>query len=190
MPIRTTKGVGTIYQFGGAWGMTELFEKGKPSIAKTPEEKGDAPLGYNRLNLAPIRQYVIKSVEPGKPQFTPSYGVNSRLGLTNKPARRIINTPNPNGTNGRIDCGGTRPVDDPPRPSGPLQPLTQNPHGHPGPITSIGNPPDPCADVGNPVEVPVDNDDGQPQDFAFCGVGMPIYRPGEFISIPNFSVHV
>jgi hypothetical protein len=185
MPIRTTKGVGTIYKFGGAWGMTELFEKGKPSIAKTPEEKGDAPLGYNRLNLAPIRQYVIKSVEPGKPQFTPSYGVNSRLGLTNKPARRIINTPNPNGTNGRIDCGGTRPVDDPPRPSGPLQPLTENPHGNPGPITSIGNPPDPCADVGNPVEVPVDNDDGQPQDFAFCGVGMPIYRPGEFISIPS-----
>lgn len=183
MPATETKGIGKIYQFGGAWGSSVFFSKGKPKIPRTPDEKGDAPLGYNRLNLAPVRQYTIKSVEPGKPEFTPSHGANSKLGLTNKQPRRIINVPSQNGTAGRFDCGGTRPIDDPPRSVGPLRPTVPNNPGQPGDPT-LTIPPDPCAEFENPVETPIDNDDGEPQNYAVCGNQLPVYRPGEFISLP------
>lgn len=183
-PVLSTKGVGTINRFGGAWGATQLFQQGKPSIPRTPEENGDAPLGYDRLNLAPtpINFYFPRA---GWPVFLPSYNGNTRLGLRNAPIR-IINTPNPNGTNNRINCGGTRPIDSPPQPEGPFKPVTP-PILPPGTTTTVLTPPDPCAEVGNPVEVPIDNNDGEPQDLTECGVGMPIYRPGEYINIPMLA---
>ena len=169
-----TKGL-NFRSYGGAWSALMIFPHGKPTIARTPEEKSDAPLGYSRISLGPNGMNSISGIEPGQAQFKPGYWRGSLA-----QNRRIINSPNPNGTNTRINCGGTRPTTAPPQPQGPLKPK-------PPTVIQQLEPPfneDPCLEFENPIEPLVNTADGEPQNLVGgAGTSIPVYRPGEKIPL-------
>ena len=168
---RETVSATSYYTFQPGWAQAIFFHNGHTF---RPGRNGG---GYNALNLSTRWSPGIRSPY-GRVTFLPG----TRGGALSTNPRRLIETPKPGGTNTRIDCDGTRPtVNQPPKPTAPLQPQIPKPVGNP---PGLLNPIDPCEEQGNPI-TPLTNPNGEPKSFIpECNVGMPVYRPGDSIPIP------